>query len=164
MPSIWNELDSLLGGNGLRAIYAATGALLATPPAFMAVQGVNSLRTYFVYAAFCILLFAMGTLEDNPGEKIHMLQYALLGIIVHYAMDTPRLLTQSDRGRLLAGILICMAAGALDEVIQYFLPGRSFTWHDVFVNGASGVLTLLVLAYCLPGVRGALDGVRRTTE
>jgi len=153
-------MDSFLGGHGLWAIYAATGALLAIPPAIMALRGVGSLRTYLAYAAFCILLFAMGGLEDNPGEKIHMLQYALLGILVHYAMDRPRLRAKSDRRGLLAGILFCMAAGALDELIQYFLPNRSFTWHDVFVNGASGVLTVLVLAYCLPGRGGSENGVR----
>ena len=150
MPRIWNELDSLLGENGLWAIYAATGAFLAFPPAVMAVKGVGSLSTYLVYVAFCFLLLAMGTLEDNPGEKIHMLQYALLGILVHYALNKHQLRMESRLWLLLWGTLFCIAAGALDEVIQHLLPGRSFTWHDVFVNGASGVLTVLVLAYCLP--------------
>jgi len=163
MPRIWNELDSFLGGHGLRVIYTATGALLAIPPAFMALRGIRSARTYFVYAAFCIALFGLGTLEDNPGEKIHMLQYALLGILVHYSSNRARHQTGST-GRILPGILLCIAAGAVDEVIQYFLPGRSFTWHDVFVNGASGVLTLLVLAYCLPRARGSLFGGGRTTK
>jgi VanZ family protein len=158
MPRIWNQLDSFLGGHGLRAIYAATGALLAIPPVIMAVRGAGALRTYLAYAAFCFLLFAMGTLEDNPGEKIHMLQYALLGILVHWALGQHRLQAGSELGLLVFGILICMAAGALDETIQYFLPGRTFTWHDVFVNGASGVLTVLVLAYCLPRRRGSVNG------
>ena len=92
----------------------------------MAARGIGAPRTYFVYAAFSISLFGLGTLEETPGEKIHMLQYAHLGILLHYALGK-HWFRAGRGGRIVTGVLYCIVAGALEEVIQYFLPGRSFT-------------------------------------
>ena len=148
MPWIWHGLDAFLGGRGVWAIFAATGVLLFAWLVLMLLRGIRDLRTYLAFCLFCGLLIGLGTLEDNPGEKIHMLQYAILGILVHKALSQP---IPPSRGKLLfRGALFCLAAGAMDETIQYFLAARSFTWHDVLVNGASGMLALFILMYCLP--------------
>jgi len=44
---------------------------------------------------------------------------------------------------LLSGIITSMI-GAGDEVYQHFIPGRFFTWYDIFLNAVGGVLGLLV--------------------
>lgn len=44
---------------------------------------------------------------------------------------------------LLSGIVTSII-GAGDEVYQHFIPGRFFTWYDIFLNAVGGVLGLLV--------------------
>ena len=34
--------------------------------------------------------------------------------------------------------------GMGDEIYQHFLPGRFFTWYDVFLNFVGGILGLIV--------------------
>jgi hypothetical protein len=42
-------------------------------------------------------------------------------------------------GGFITGII-----GTVDEIYQYFLPNRSFTWYDIFLNALGGILGLLV--------------------
>jgi hypothetical protein len=158
MPEIWHWLDAILGGSGVWAIYAATSALLLILLFSVLARGARSMRIYLAFALLCGLLLGLGTLEENPGEKIHMLQYAILGILLYCALGSHK--SPLGRGIRLNvyGALCCISAGALDEIIQYFLPGRTFTWHDVLVNGASGVLTIAILAFCLSQARSASEG------
>jgi hypothetical protein len=151
MPRIWKGLDALMQGKGVWPIYAGTGLLPTIWLVLMLVRGVRAPRTYFAFILLCGVLFGLGTLEDNPGEKIHILQYAILGILLYSALfpKPPSAHRQQGR-RILCGALICLAAGATDELIQYFLSGRTFTWHDVLVNGTSAVVTLFILILCLP--------------
>jgi VanZ family protein len=159
MPTVWNGLNDVLGGHGVYAIYAATATLFAALLAHMAARGVRSPGTYLLYLALCLLLACLGYLEDNPGEKIHMLQYAVLGILVYAALGKHR--AGSGYRLLPAAASLCIAAGAIDECIQFCLPGRSFTWSDVLVNGASSVLTLLILRICLTPA-GTHEPLRRS--
>ena len=133
MPSYWNRLNELLSGNGLLfqyVLYAAIGVgltLLLYRKGFFN-QAKNVLVTLFFVVAFCVMFY----LEKNPGEKIHMFQYGIFGWLLFKALALDSKNTSVHL--YLTGGLICLIAGALDEVIQGILPNRYFTWHDVFIN------------------------------
>ena len=72
-----------------------------------------------------------------------MAQYGLLGVLLYNALKID--FDKYGSALYLVGAAICIAAGAMDEVIQGILPNRHFTWHDVLINGLSGILSLLVI-------------------
>ena len=148
MPSYWNRLNELLSGNGLLfqyVLYAAIGVgltLFLYRKGFFN-QAKNVLVTLFFVVAFCVMFY----LEKNPGEKIHMFQYGIFGWLLFKALALDSKNTSVHL--YLTGGLICLIAGALDEVIQGILPNRYFTWHDVFINGISGIMVQLYMYFYL---------------
>ena len=83
--------------------------------------------------------------EKNPGEKIHMIQYGVLGIFLYNALKID--FNRFDKRLYIFGSLISMILGSIDEVIQGVLPNRVFTWHDVFINGLSAIIALLLIRF-----------------
>lgn len=146
MPGYWYALNDLLSGNGILfqyCLYAAVGAVvLGAVYRRGFLRSVESVAvTGVVIAVFAVMFY----LEKNPGEKIHMFQYGVLGWLVYKALT---LHFHKTSIRLYAtGALICLVAGALDEVIQHMLPNRYFTLHDIVINGLSGVIVLLYIYY-----------------
>jgi hypothetical protein len=72
-------------------------------------------------------------LLDIPEERIHVLEYALLGWLIF-----------RDSSHLLFSFLFIMAVGFLDEGFQYILPYRYFQLWDVFLNGCGGLLGIII--------------------
>ena len=148
MPALWNRIDGILHGNGILfqyVLYSATGMAAAV---FLQKRSFfSAIRNILISVVFILVFFLMFYLEKNPGEKIHMFQYGIFGLLLFKALSF-YIKTTSMR-LYLHGSVICVIAGAVDEVIQYFLPNRVFTWHDVFVNGLSGMMVLLYINYFL---------------
>lgn len=144
MPMIWNKLNTFLGGKGVilqYIIYSIAGMCI-----FLYIILIKKERLwikYFLFFLFIGIFFLMVKFQKNPGEKIHMAQYGLLGILLYNALKIS--FDRFGPKLYFYGSGISIVAGAFDEVIQGILPNRCFTWHDVFINGASGVLALLVI-------------------
>lgn len=149
MPAYWYAIDDALAGHGLVLqyfLYSATCAALLYylhRKRFL-FRATNIAVTTATIAAFAVMFY----LEKNPGEKIHMLQYGILGWLLyrstslHFPNTHPALY-------LIAGTAV-LVAGAVDEAIQHALPNRYFTVHDVFINGLSGMIVQLYIGYyCL---------------
>ena len=77
-----------------------------------------------------------------PSEKIHLITYSLLSIIYYKALPSHHSLSH----RLATAALLACLFGILDEGLQFFVPGRVFTWWDVSLNCVSGVLGLGIIA------------------
>ncbi|MBF0352774.1 MAG: VanZ family protein [SAR324 cluster bacterium] len=71
---------------------------------------------------------------DIPEERVHFLQYGLVGILTW----------KTQRGKtwqnVVWALVIATGIGALDELIQWFLPNRVGDWRDVWINTAAGGL------------------------
>ena len=79
-----------------------------------------------------ILLTYMSFSLDVWAERVHFIQYGLLGLLVSRAYKI------SSLKMLLASGLFIMSA-LVDEIIQLFLPNRYGDMRDVVMNSLGGV-------------------------
>ncbi|MFH1778011.1 MAG: VanZ family protein [Candidatus Omnitrophota bacterium] len=91
---------------------------------------------FFQWTATICIFFIIGFLSLRLKlieERIHLVEYALLGIFA--ARDN-----QKTNLSFLYSAIFVSFIGLLDEIYQYFLPGRYFDWRDVFFNFVGGSL------------------------
>ena len=79
----------------------------------------------------------------NPYEFTHFPEYAILSFLMKKALDEKRDGKRNRNSYVKSGVLTGVI-GVGDEIYQHFLPGRFFTWYDVFLNFAGGILGLTV--------------------
>jgi hypothetical protein len=143
-PTIWNTLNKALGGQAVILIYSVYIVVIITIFFYFITKREKRNPQQYLLLVLCMaVFFLMLHQEKNPGEKIHMAQYGVLGIFLYKA-----LVVDFDRYNLrlyLNGAAISLMAGEVDEIIQGLLPNRCFTWHDVFINGFSSILTLFII-------------------
>ena len=80
-----------------------------------------------------LLLTYLSLSLDVWVERIHFIEYAVLGLLISHAVDVrtlPRMIC--------TGCLITLI-GAVDEIIQWYLPSRVGDMRDVFMNSVGGL-------------------------
>ncbi len=77
-----------------------------------------------------------------PVERIHLLEYGLLGFMLTGVLND-RWRAGRSAGGALAG---AATAGYVDEAIQYFLPNRVYDLRDVGFNALAGFSGIVVFA------------------
>jgi len=83
----------------------------------------------------------------NPYELTHLPEYAILGILILYAVkggDGRRREKVNESYYYFRSAMITGLLGTIDELYQGILPLRYFTWYDVFLNGIGGLLGLTI--------------------
>ena len=80
-----------------------------------------------------LLLTYLSLSLDVWVERIHFIEYAVLGLLISRAVDVKTL-----SGIIYTGCLITLI-GAVDEIIQWFLPNRVGDMRDVFMNSVGGL-------------------------
>jgi glucan phosphoethanolaminetransferase (alkaline phosphatase superfamily) len=99
----------------------------------------------FIWLAILALAYAWGLSRLKfPIEKMHFIEYGLLSIFVFKALRH----NIKSRSIYLYSALIVFCVGFLDESIQYVLPNRVYDAKDVIVDGAAGILSLLLIGLC----------------
>ena len=80
-----------------------------------------------------ILLTYMSFSLEVWAERVHFIQYWLLGMLISraYKINSFKI--------LLASGLFIMSVGLVDEIIQWFLPNRYGDIRDVVMNSLGGV-------------------------
>ena len=79
-----------------------------------------------------MLLTYLSLSLDVWVERIHFIEYAVLGILISRAVNVINL-----QGIIYTGFLVTLI-GAVDEIIQWFLPNRVGDMRDVFMNSVGG--------------------------
>lgn len=156
MPALWYRIDGMLNGRGILFQYTLYSSIALVLIVFLyRHRFLDNGRNLLFCCVFILLFCLMFYLEKNPGEKIHMFQYGVFGLLLFrpLSMDLPG----ASLRLCITGSVICLAAGAIDEIIQGILPNRTFTWHDVFINGLSGILVLTFIYYYLRNTAGTVN-------
>lgn len=146
IPGIWDKLDAFLSGKVVLMqyiIYSVIASLIFTYMLFFKKEK-SSLR-YLLFFLFIGITITAVKLAKFPAEKAHLAEYGLLGVMVYNALKID--FDRFDKKLYINGALFCVVIGALDEVIQLFLPNRYFGWGDIFMNGLGGTITLLIIKF-----------------
>ena len=96
---------------------------------------------------YCLFIFWLSALSDPgslspfavPDKIAHLLEYTIFGFLLM------RVLTYLNPEQDVVRHLIWVLSGALiyglsDEIHQYFVPEREFSWMDLLADGAGGYL------------------------
>jgi len=83
-----------------------------------------------------------------PEERIHFLEYAVLGVLLYFA------LWKNIQGRRLFLFIpaLVLLIGFGDELIQGIVPNRFYQFTDVLMNFSGGILGELILITFNPGL------------
>ena len=79
-----------------------------------------------------LLLSYLSLSLDVWVERIHFVEYAILGLLISRAVNVTNL-----HSIIFTGWLVTLI-GAVDEIIQWFLPNRVGDMRDVFMNSVVG--------------------------
>lgn len=108
-------------------------------------RSAGSLTTGYIARIVLVggILYYMGQLITITAERLHFIEYALLGVAVERVL---RRYIQ-DAGRPFVAMLFAYLIGMGDEAIQWLLPNRHGEIMDVFLNGWGGVLGVSLLSW-----------------
>ncbi len=70
---------------------------------------------------------------ERPEERIHFIEYGILGILAFKAFG-------KGLKKIMIAILFVLLIGTLDEIIQFILPNRVGDIRDVILNVTGGSL------------------------
>ena len=149
MRSILDFLKDNLGGDTMGMLLNAALILAAAGLAGAgARRGIESLAQIVL----CLAIMGWAVYQlDIPEERVHFLQYGLLGILVFM---TRRSGSWWELGAL-AGFVVLVGIG--DELIQWWLPNRVGDLRDVAMNAGAGVLGLWIGRSLFPRARPVSD-------
>ena len=80
-----------------------------------------------------------------PAERLHLVEYGLVGYLLHRALSLDLPATKA----YIVALLLSALVGTGDELIQWISPERVFEVKDVQLNIVSGGLGLLVVRLTL---------------
>ena len=90
-------------------------------------------KQFLIIISPLLLLTYLSISLDVWVERIHFVQYAFLGLLISRTVNVIKL-----KGIIYTSILVTMI-GAVDEIIQWFLPNRVVDMRDVFMNSVGGL-------------------------
>lgn len=93
-----------------------------------------------------VLVLWTFSLRRSPEEAVHFLEYGILAVLLHRALRP----TVPDAFVFIAGALAGALIGTVDEVIQWFSPGRFWDWRDIVLNAGAGAFIQFALWRILP--------------
>jgi len=91
------------------------------------------LNQFLLIISPLLLLTYLSLSLDVWVERIHFIEYAVLGLLISRTVNV-RIL----HGMIYTGCLVTLI-GAVDEIIQWFLPNRVGDMRDVFMNSVGGL-------------------------
>lgn len=89
-------------------------------------------KTVMVVIPVILSLFWLFHLE-RPEERIHFIEYGILGVLVFKALG-------KGFKKIIIAILFILLTGTLDEIIQFILPNRVGDIRDIIFNVIGGSL------------------------
>ena len=143
-------IEFLRERNLLRLAVAGAFGLVALPALVLLWRRRPGPRELVTLALFAALFFGMLGIAGMPEEKLHFLEYGLLGGMVYAAcrLRARRLGPSGPGGDALAAaqaVVLAGLAGLGDEVIQGVLPNRFFDTRDIVFNVVSSSIVVVAL-------------------
>lgn len=77
-----------------------------------------------------------------PEERTHLIEYGVVAVLVHEALKERARGNRRVPAPALLAVVAAAAVGAIDEVIQAFLPTRVFDLEDILFNSLAAVMAV----------------------
>jgi len=90
---------------------------------------------FFLFINFSFFNSFLTTRIEKPAERIHFLEYGILGVLIFKATG------KGTKQNIFAIILLVIIA-VIDELIQYVLPNRVGDIRDIVMNITGGTIGL----------------------
>jgi VanZ family protein len=138
LPVMRPLLDFLYASMGMAVMSVLVNSvlgLLAALVIFLAAR--KGVARFLLIAVPLIVALAFIYPMERPEERVHFLEYGLLGFMVFSAIGT-------RPARIALALVFVLFAGALDEFIQLLLPNRVGEIKDVALNFIGGGMGLWV--------------------
>lgn len=148
--SVRAPIEFLRERNLLRFTVAAVFLLTAATVTFFLLRQRPGWRGVAILAFFGGLYLTAVSSVDSPEEKLHFIQYGVLGVLIHAALVS-RWRARRDPppaffgGVVWPGVLAVLLTGALgwgDEGLQGLLPNRFYDLRDVVLNVVAAALAV----------------------
>jgi len=124
-----------VGEGGFILLIGAVGAVFLVSFLILIIRKRPSFLRFSIFIVVLIIGIWLVWQLKIPEEKIHFLEFAVLGWFASRDLIKP--------GRKLKGIIFALtftlAVGVLDEVFQGILPYRYFQWCDIGFNSVGGI-------------------------
>ncbi|WP_457643025.1 VanZ family protein [Persephonella sp.] len=98
----------------------------------------DRLRKLLIILPFIVIVAVIFISLDRPEERAHFIQYEILGIMAFKLFGV-----YSFKG-LIMSVFFVFIVGAVDELIQWFLPNRVGDVKDVLLNLIGGTLGICI--------------------
>lgn len=77
-----------------------------------------------------------------PEERTHLIEYGVVAVLIHEALKERASGNRRVPVPALIAVVAAAAVGAIDEVIQAFLPTRVFDLEDILFNSLAAVMAV----------------------
>jgi hypothetical protein len=156
-PKIIRSVCSIIGKEMFSLTIFVLAVFGAIAISAYTLRSAGSLTTGYLARIVLVggILYFMGRLITIPAERLHFIEYALLGVAVERVLR-PHI---QDAGRPFVAMLCAYFIGMGDEAIQWLLPNRHGEIMDVFLNGWGGVLGILLLPWPQQGLTSSSNAL-----
>lgn len=143
MRQVWEFMQKILG-KGNANTFVIFLFLILTTIALIHIIKIN-LGIFRIAASLAVisLAFIFAWQQPYPSEKIHVLEYGLLGWLATRDLDK----SKKAVATIFWAVLFVSIAGALDEAFQWILPYRTGEFRDVMTNIISGAFGILLFLF-----------------
>lgn len=123
------------------AIFLLVMLLIGTTILIHAIKTKPS-KTEITFILGIIAVYIMFTLRLGMPERSHLMEYSVLAIFVHQAINERLRNGKQIPVPALISFILTFLIGVIDECIQLFLPNRVFDTQDIVFNGMAAVAAL----------------------
>ena len=111
-------------------------------------------RLFWLFAITSVWIYAALQLKYSPEESLHFVEYGILGLLLYRALVH----RFRDRSVFIIAFLLGVIVGTVDEIIQWIVPERLWSFGDVALDALSVGLMLanIVMALQPPVIVNAL--------
>ena len=134
LRQVMDFIKAVVGEQGFVFLIGITGAIFLFSFLVLIVKKSSSFVKIPIFIVVLIAGIWLVWQLKIPEEKIHFLEFAVLGWFTSRDLIKP--------GRKVEGVIFALAftlmVGVLDEIFQGILPYRFFDWRDIAFNGLGG--------------------------
>jgi len=136
LRQVMDFVRAVVGEGGFLILIGGVGVIFLVSFLILIIGKRPSFLKLLIFIAVLITGLWLAWQIKIPEEKIHLLEFAVLGWLSSRDLIKPN--------RKVKGIIFALAftitIGVLDEVFQGILPYRYFQWRDIAFNSAGGFL------------------------